>query len=229
MIRERDVRTAAMIGEEALNKLKASSVLVFGIGGVGGYIIEALARAAVGTIGIVDWDRVEESNINRQIIASSKTLGRLKTDVMEERILSINPDCRVMKYTMYYPDGEGSGPDIGRYDYVADAIDRVSSKVRIIQECVALSVPVISSMGTGNKLRGDGFIIDDISRTTVCPLAKAVRKGLRDVGIEGGVKALYSKEPPVKTGSAAPASVSFVPPVAGLLIAGEIIRDIIKW
>lgn len=228
MISERDSRTAALIGEPALNKLRASKVLIFGIGGVGGHVIEALARAGVGTIGICDSDRVSESNINRQIIADYSTLGRLKTDVMEERIKRINPDCVVIKYPVFYPDGEGIQPNVVWYDYVADAIDSVSSKVSLIRECMAEGVPVISSMGTGNKLRADGFIIDDISRTSVCPLAKAVRKQLRDAGIESGVKVLFSKEPPVKTGNRTPASISFVPSVAGLLIAGEIIRDIIE-
>ena len=220
MILERDARTAALIGEDALEKLKNAKVLIAGIGGVGGYIAEALARAGVGTIGIVDSDRVAESNINRQIIADYTTLGRLKTDVMEERIGRINPDCIVRKYPVFYPDGEGIQPNVTGYDYVADAIDSVSSKVHLIKAC-------IESMGTGNKLHGDGFVIDDISRTSVCPLAKAVRKRLRDAGIEKGVKVLFSKEPPAKTGSRTPASISFVPPAAGLMMAGEIIRDII--
>ena len=131
------------------------------------------------------------------------------------------------KYPVFYPDGEGIQPDVTGYDYVADAIDSVSSKVHLIKACIDGGVPVISSMGTGNKLHGDGFVIDDISRTSVCPLAKAVRKRLRDAGIEKGVKVLFSKEPPAKTGSRTPASISFVPPAAGLMMAGEIIRDII--
>ena len=227
MILERDARTVALIGEDALEKLKNAKVLIAGIGGVGGYIAEALVRAGVGTIGIVDSDRVAESNINRQIIADYTTLGRLKTDVMEERIGRINPDCTVRKYPVFYPDGEGVQPDVTEYDYVADAIDSVSSKVHLIKACIDGGVPVISSMGTGNKLHGDGFVINDISRTSVCPLAKAVRKRLREAGIEEGVKVLFSKEPPAKTGSRTPASISFVPPAAGLMMAGEIIRDII--
>ncbi len=226
MISERDVRTAALIGEEALEKLKKARVLVVGIGGVGGYVAEALIRAGVGTLGIVDSDRVAESNINRQIIADYTTLGRLKTDVMEERAGRINPDCTVIKYPVFYPDGDGQQPDVGKYDYVADAIDSVSSKVFLIEECLKAGVPVISSMGTGNKLHPEELLIDDISRTSVCPLAKAVRKRLREDGIEKGVKVLFSKEQPVKTGSRTPASISFVPPAAGLFIAGEIIRDI---
>ena len=226
MISERDVRTAALIGEEALEKLKKARVLVVGIGGVGGYVAEALIRAGVGTLGIVDSDRVAESNINRQIIADYTTLGRLKTDVMEERAGRINPDCTVIKYPVFYPDGDGRQPDVGKYDYVADAIDSVSSKVFLIEECLKAGVPVISSMGTGNKLHPEELLIDDISRTSVCPLAKAVRKRLREHGIEKGVKVLFSKEQPVKTGIRTPASISFVPPAAGLFIAGEIIRDI---
>lgn len=226
---ERHERTALLIGQEGLEKLASARVLVFGAGGVGGYVCEALARAGVGHIAIVDSDTVSESNINRQIIATYDTIGRPKTAVMKERILSVNPACRVEVFDCFYLPGEPSAEqfDFAAYDYVADAIDTVAAKIDIICRCREAGTPVISSMGTGNKLDPSRFEIADISRTSVCPLAKAVRKALRDRGIKG-VKVLYSKEEPVKTGSRTPGSISYVPPVAGLLIGGEIIRDLLS-
>ncbi len=225
---ERHERTALLIGEEGLRKLKTARVLVFGVGGVGGYICEALARAGVGHIAVVDDDLVSESNINRQIIATYDTIGRRKTEVMKERILSVNPDCQVEVFNCFYlPDDPCAGQfDFAAYDYVADAIDTVAAKIDIICRCREAQTPVISSMGTGNKLDPSRFEIADISKTSVCPLAKAVRKALRDRGV-GGVKVLFSKEEPVKTGNRTPGSISYVPPVAGLLIGGEIIRDLL--
>lgn len=225
---ERHERTALLIGEAGVERLAASKVLVFGVGGVGGCICEALARAGVGCIAIADNDRVSESNINRQIIATYDTLGRLKTEVMEERILSVNPACRVERFDCFYLPGAPSAAqfDFAAYDYVADAVDTVAAKIDIICRCKAAGTPVISSMGTGNKLDPSRFEIADISRTSVCPLAKAVRKALRSRGVEG-VKVLYSKEEPVKTGSRTPGSISYVPTAAGLLIGGEIIRDLL--
>lgn len=226
---ERHERTELLIGSEGLEKLASARVLVFGAGGVGGYICEALARAGVGHIAIVDNDTVSESNINRQIIATYETIGRPKTEVMKERILSVNPACQVEVFDCFYLPGEPSAEqfDFTAYDYVADAIDTVAAKIDIICRCREAGTPVISSMGTGNKLDPSRFEIADISRTSVCPLAKVVRKALRDRGIKG-VKVLYSKEEPVKTGSRTPGSISYVPPVAGLLIGGEIIRDLIR-
>ncbi len=225
---KRHERTALLIGQEGLAKLAAARVLVFGAGGVGGYICEALARAGVGHIAVVDNDRVSESNINRQIIATYDTVGRLKTEVMKERILSVNPACEVEAFDCFYLPGEPSAAqfDFTSYDYVADAIDTVAAKIDIICRCKEAGTPVISSMGTGNKLDPSRFEIADISKTSVCPLAKVVRKALRDRGVKG-VKVLYSKEEPVKTGSRVPGSVSYVPPVAGLLIGGEMIRDLL--
>lgn len=223
-----DERTRMLIGDEAVDALAAKSVLVFGIGGVGGYVCEALARAGVGHIAIVDNDTVDETNINRQIIATRDTIGRQKTDLMKERIASINHACHVETFNCFYLPGD---PDIqamfdfASYDYVVDAIDTVSAKIDIIAKCKDAGTPVISAMGTGNKLDAGRFEIADISKTSVCPLAKVIRKELRDRGIEG-VKVLFSKEEPVKTGRT-PGSISFVPPVAGLLMAGEVIRDLI--
>ncbi len=225
----RHERTISMIGEEAFDKLAAAKVLVFGVGGVGGYVCEALARAGVGQIDICDNDVVSESNINRQIIATYDTVGQAKTDVMERRILSVNRDCKVTKYECFYlPDTLGAERfDFARYDYVVDAIDTVAAKIDIIARCKEARTPVISSMGTGNKLDPTRFEIADIEKTSVCPLAKVIRKAMRDRGIKG-VKVLYSKEEPVKTGSRTPGSISFVPSAAGLIIGGEVIKDLIK-
>lgn len=226
---ERTSRTEMLIGGEGIAKLAGAKVLVFGVGGVGGFVVEALARAGVGAIDLCDNDVVSESNLNRQIIATLDTIGRQKTEIMKERIASINPDCQVKTFNCFYlPDDEDvvSLFDFGAYDYVVDAIDTTSAKLDIICRCKALDTPVISSMGTGNKLDPSRFEIADISKTSVCPLAKVVRKELKNRGIKG-VKVLYSKEEPVKTGSRTPGSISFVPSSAGLLIAGEVIRDIL--
>ncbi len=224
----RTERTELLIGREGIEKLEESRVLVFGVGGVGGYVCEALVRAGVGAIEIVDNDVVSESNINRQIIASYDTLGMAKTEVMEKRMLSINPACEAVRRDLFYlPDTpEAALFDFSRYDYVVDAIDTTSAKIDIITRCKEAGTPVISSMGTGNKLDPSAFEITDISKTSVCPLAKVVRKELRNRGIKG-VKVLYSKEEPIKTGSRTPGSISFVPSAAGLLIAAEVIRDLL--
>ncbi len=223
-----DTRTRMLIGDEAADSLTSRKVLVFGIGGVGGYVCEALARAGIGTIGIVDNDTVDETNINRQIIATRDTIGRQKTDIMEERIHSINPECRVRPFTCFYlPDDESAKQfDFTEYDYVVDAIDTVAAKIDIIARCRENDVPIISAMGTGNKMDPSRFEIADISKTSVCPLAKVVRKELRERGIKN-VKVLFSKEDPVKNGTRTPGSISFVPPVAGLLMAGQVIRDLL--
>lgn len=225
----RTERTELLIGAEGLEILRRAKVLIFGVGGVGGYVCEALARAGVGTIHIVDNDTVSESNMNRQIIATCHTLGRSKTGVMEERILSVNPECMVKRFDCFYlPDTpEAEQFDFTEYDYVVDAIDTTSAKIDIIARCKDMGTPVISSMGTGNKLDPSRFEIGDISKTSVCPLAKVVRRELRNRGIHG-VKVLFSTEEPVKTGSRIPGSISYVPSVAGLLIGGEVIRDLLK-
>lgn len=224
----RHERTISMIGEAGLAKLAASKVLVFGVGGVGGYVCEALARAGVGSIDICDNDVVSESNINRQIIATYDTIGQQKIDVMERRIMSINRECKVTTFGCFYlPESEDSTRfDFGKYDYVVDAIDTIAAKIDIIVRCKAAGTPVISSMGTGNKLDPTRFEIADIEKTSVCPLAKVIRKAMRDRGIKG-VKVLYSKEEPVKTGCRTPGSISFVPSAAGLIIGGEVVRDLL--
>ena len=218
-------RTRQLLGSEEVNRLQNASVLLFGVGGVGGFTCEALARAGVGRIHIVDKDVVDITNINRQIIATHDTVGRPKVEVMKERTLSINPAAVVEATECFYLPDRAAEFDFGAYDYVIDAIDNVSAKLSIICEAKAAGTPVISSMGTGNKLDPTRFEIADIHKTSVCPLAKVIRKGLKDRGIKD-VKVLYSREEPVRTGLRTPASVSFVPSVAGLIIAGEVIKDL---
>lgn len=231
---ERDSRTAMLIGELALEKIKSSRVAVFGLGGVGGHATEALARAGVGRLDIFDSDAVSESNINRQIIATYETLGEYKTDAFEKRILSINPDCKVEKHTAFVTKESAEEIDFSAYDYVIDAIDTVSAKIAIAEKCSALGIPLIASMGTGNKLDASKFEITDIFKTSVCPLARVMRTELKKRGVKK-LKVLYSKEEPIKSGAhdpeskkPIPASISFVPSVAGLLIAGEVVRDLIQ-
>ncbi len=213
-----------LFGEEALKKLNSARVAVFGIGGVGGYVVEALARSGVGAIDLIDGDKVAESNINRQIYALHSTVGRYKTDVASERVADINPDCKVTSHTLFYlPDTEF---DFSVYDYVVDAIDTVTGKLAIIENAKRANVPVISCMGAGNKKDATAFEVADVYSTSVCPLARVMRRELKKRGIEN-LKVVYSKEEPVKSGSV-PASCAFVPSVAGLIIAGEVIKDIIK-
>lgn len=223
-------RTRMLIGQENLDKLAAAKVLVFGVGGVGGYVCEALCRGGVGRIDIVDKDVVDVTNINRQIIATHETVGRPKVEVCRERMLSINPDVKVdARQCFYLPERAGEF-DFGAYDYVVDAVDNVTAKIDIICNARAAGVPVISSMGTGNKLDPTMFKIADIEKTRVCPLAKVVRKELRKRGVFG-VKVLYSEEEPRKPLSddtRTPASISFVPSAAGLIIAGRVILDILE-
>ena len=221
-------RTEMLIGSEAVSRLADAKVLVFGVGGVGGHVCEALVRAGIGEIHIVDGDTDAESNINRQIIATRDNIGQPKVEAMAERIRSINPECRVKGFQMFFLPGETSDSmDFSGYDYVVDAVDTVAAKLEIIEKAKAAGVPVISSMGTGNKLDPTLFRIADISKTSVCPLAKVIRKELRNRGIRD-VKVLFSTEEPVRTGVRTPASISFVPSVAGLIIGGEVIKDIIR-
>ncbi|MGN0733072.1 MAG: ThiF family adenylyltransferase [Emergencia sp.] len=221
-------RTEMLIGSEAVSRLAGAKVLIFGVGGVGGHVCEALVRAGIGEIHLVDGDTVAESNINRQIIATRDNIGQPKVEAMAERIRSINPECRVKGFQMFFLPGETSDSmDFSGYDYVVDAVDTVAAKLEIIEKAKAAGVPVISSMGTGNKLDPTLFRIADISKTSVCPLAKVIRKELRNRGIRD-VKVLFSTEEPVRTGVRTPASISFVPSVAGLIIGGEVIKDIIR-
>lgn len=226
--KERLNRTEMLIGTEALKVLENSHVAVFGIGGVGGSVVEALTRAGIGKLTLVDKDIVDESNINRQVIATYDTIGMDKIEVAKKRVLSICPECTVDVYKQFVlPEQFGDIGDFSRFDYVIDAIDNVSGKIGIIVAAKDAGVPVISAMGAGNKMDPEKFSIDDISKTKVCPLAKIMRKKIRDLGIKG-VAALYSTEEPIKTGSKTPGSMSYIPPLAGLMIGGYVIQDLIK-
>jgi len=233
---EKFSRTQLLIGKEGIEKLAKSRVAVFGVGGVGGYVIEALARSAVGYIDIIDNDIVCESNINRQIIATTKTLGRLKVDVAKERILEINPDANVKAYNMFFTPQNAHEFDFKNYDYIIDAIDTVSGKLALIEKAKEYNIPIICSMGAGNKLDPTKFEVSDISKTTVCPLARVIRTELKKRKITD-VKVVYSKETPIKPNTSEeenfskkqiPGSISFVPSVVGLIIAGEVIKDLIS-
>lgn len=220
-------RTERLIGKVGLEKLKKSRVAVFGVGGVGGYVVEALARSGVGALDLIDNDTVSESNINRQIVALHSTIGKQKTSVAVARVKDINPEIKVREHNLFFLPETANSFDFSFYDYVVDAIDTVSGKLALIECAKAANVPVISSMGTGNKLDPTAFEVADISKTSVCPLARVMRRELKKRGVEK-VKVVYSKEEPKETDSNVPASIAFVPPVAGLIIAGEVIKDLIK-
>jgi tRNA A37 threonylcarbamoyladenosine dehydratase len=226
---DRFERTQNLIGKDNLEKLKGKSIIIFGIGGVGSFVCEAIARCGIGKIALVDGDAVSKSNINRQIIALSSTIGRPKTSVMAERIKDINPDCQITEFNTFYSSEKDI--DLSEYDYIIDAIDTVTSKLILICEANRLNIPIISCMGTGNKLDASKFEITDISKTSVCPLAKVMRRELKARGIYH-LKVLYSKEEPKRAegieNPRVPSSISFVPPVAGMLIAGETVRDLLK-
>lgn len=226
-------RTEMLIGKDAVLRLKKAKVIVFGVGGVGGYALEAIARAGVGDITLVDSDKVSLSNINRQIIATHESVGKYKCDVMRERILSINPEACVTVHNLFFSDDTKSLFDFSSYDYVVDAIDSLGSKIELISLAKESGTRIISAMGAGNKLDPTKFEVSDISKTAVCPLAKAVRIALRKRGINH-LKVVYSKEEPVtknnidEEGKRVPASISFVPSAMGLIIAGEVIKDLIS-
>lgn len=223
-MKEQFSRTAQLLGNENVENLFDKHVIVFGVGGVGGYVVEALARSGVGKISIVDNDVVNESNINRQIIALHSTVGMQKVEVLKNRILDINPECQVFVHNHFFLPENSNDFDFSIYDYVVDAVDTVTAKIEIIKKSKESNVPVISSMGTGNKLNPMGFKVSDISKTKVCPLARVMRNELKKRGISK-VKCVYSEENPVIQ-TQTPASVAFVPPVAGLLIASEVVKDL---
>lgn len=223
-MKEQFSRTAQLLGNENVENLFDKHVIVFGVGGVGGYVVEAFARSGIGKISIVDNDVVNESNINRQIIALHSTVGMQKVEVLKNRILDINPECQVFVYNQFFLPENSNDFDFSIYDYVVDAVDTVTAKIEIIKKSKESNVPVISSMGTGNKLNPMGFKVSDISKTKVCPLARVMRNELKKRGISK-VKCVYSEENPVIQ-TQTPASVAFVPPVAGLLIASEVVKDL---
>lgn len=216
-----------LIGSDSMDLLRNASVIVFGIGGVGSYTAEALARAGVGALTLVDKDVIDITNINRQLPALHSTVGLSKAKTMAARIADINPACRVEAVECFFVPENAHEFDFTVYDYVVDAIDTVTGKLALIEKSHREGVPILSCMGTGNKLDPSRFRISTIEKTSVCPLAKVMRKELRDRGIKG-IKVLYSEEPPVRHGGKTPASISFVPSVAGLMIAGEVIRDILQ-
>lgn len=227
-------RTQMLIGEEALECLRKSKVAVFGIGGVGGYVVEALARSGVGKFELTDNDTVSLSNLNRQIIATRNTVGQYKTDVMRERILSINPEAEVSVHRCFYLPETAEEFDFNAYSYVVDAVDTVTAKIDIIMRAKSAGVPVISSMGAGNKLDPTCFKVADIYETQMCPLARVMRREMRKRDVES-LKVVYSTEEaaaPVENGGCedgcrTPGSIAFVPSVAGLIVAGEVVRDLI--
>lgn len=221
-------RTEMLLGQESMAYLAAARVAVFGIGGVGGYVVEALARSGIGTLDLIDNDKVSITNLNRQIIATHKTLGRYKVEVAKERILEINPKAVVHTLQTFFLPENAENFSFSQYDYVVDAIDTVTGKIEIIMKAREAGVPVISSMGAGNKLDASAFEVADIYETSVCPLAKVMRRELRKRGIDH-LKVVYSKEPPISFGErTVPGSVAFVPSVAGLIMAGEVVKDLSK-
>ena len=229
-------RTELLLGADAVERLKGCRVAVFGVGGVGGFAVEALARSGVGALDLIDNDTVALSNLNRQIIALHSTIGRYKVDVAAERVRDINPECKVKAHRVFYlPETEGQF-DFSQYDYIIDAIDTVKGKLALVENAKAAGVPVICSMGAGNKLDPTAFEVADIYKTSVCPLARVMRYECRKRGIKK-LKVVYSKEPPVELKQeseeetvrrSTPGSVAFVPSVAGLILAGEVIKDLLK-
>lgn len=222
-------RTENLIGTDALQKLAGCHIAVFGIGGVGGYVVEALIRAGVTKIDLIDSDRVDITNLNRQIIALHSTVGKPKVEVMRQRALDINPNAVVNTFPVLFLPENSHQFDFSKYDYVVDAIDNVTAKIELAVKCQESGTPLISSMGTGNKLDPTKFEVTDIYKTSVCPLAKVMRYELKKRGIKK-LKVLYSKEEPIKNSvdPRTPMSISFVPSAAGFIIAGEVIKDIIK-
>lgn len=236
-------RTELLLGSKNIEKLKRARVAVFGVGGVGGYVVEALARCGIGTLDLIDNDEVAESNLNRQIIATVSTIGRPKVEAARDRILDINPDCQVNIHQVFFLPETADDFDFSEYDYVVDAIDTVTGKLMLVERAKAAGTPIICSMGAGNKLDPTAFQVADIYRTKVCPLAKVMRRELKKRGIDS-LKVVYSEEKPLVPGGMGngngelpvpppgrrqtPGSVSFVPSVAGLIIAGEVVKDLCR-
>ena len=222
-------RTELLLGQEAMEKLAAARVAVFGIGGVGGYVCEALVRSGVGAFDLIDNDKVCLSNLNRQIIATRNTIGKYKTEVMRERILEINPDADVSTHNCFFLPENAEDFPFAEYNYVVDAVDTVTAKIALVMKAQENDVPVISSMGAGNKLDGSRFLVADIYQTKMCPLAKVMRRELKKRGVKK-LKVVYSEEEPIKHEGTergdVPGSVAFVPSVAGLIIAGEVVKDL---
>ena len=225
-------RTALLLGKASVEKLAEKRVAVFGVGGVGGFVCEGLVRAGIGAIDIVDKDTVALSNLNRQLIALHSTVGKNKVDVLEERLKDINKNLIIKKYKCFFLPETSETFDFREYDYVVDAIDTVTGKIELILKAKEAGVPIISAMGAGNKLDPTAFQVSDIYKTSVCPLARVMRRELKKRGVEK-LKVVYSKEEPIKPQfeegeEVVPGSISFVPPVVGLIIAGEVVKDLIR-
>ncbi len=240
-------RTKLLLGEESMDKLKNSRVAIFGVGGVGGFVCEALVRSGIGAFDLIDNDKVCLTNINRQIIATTKTVGKHKTDVMRDRMLDINPDVKVDVHKCFFLPENADKFDFSKYDYVIDAVDTVTAKIELVMKCQKEGVPIISSMGAGNKIEASAFRVADIYKTKICPLAKVMRRELKKRGVKK-LKVVYSEEQPIRPISSSsckddnstcsndknkpkekrevPGSLSFVPSVAGLIIAGEVVKDL---
>ncbi len=225
-------RTELLLGKDAMKKLNNAKIAVFGVGGVGSYTVEALARSGIGHFTLFDADTVSVSNINRQIIATQQTIGRRKVEVAKERILLINPTAEIEIHSVFYLPENAMHYDLSKYTYIVDAIDTITAKIELISRASTLSIPIISSMGAGNKLNPCGFMVEDIYKTSACPLARVMRRELKKRGVES-LKTVYSKEIPIEPRTnltedkRTPGSVAFVPSVVGLIIAGEVIKDII--
>lgn len=219
-------RTERLIGKDALQKLKNSNIIIFGLGGVGSYTAEALARSGIGKMTVVDKDTVDITNINRQLYALRSTVGKPKAEVARERILDINPECEITAIQKMYLPENSEDFVLSQYDYIVDAIDNVTAKIDLAVKAEELGIPIISSMGTGNKLDPTAFKVSDIYKTSVCPLCRVMRTQLKKRGVKK-LKVVYSEEMPKTDGERTPASISFVPPAAGLIIAGEVIKNII--
>ena len=234
-MQEQFSRTELLLGEEAMKKLAKARVAVFGVGGVGGYVVEALVRSGVGAVDLIDSDTVAPSNLNRQIIATRSNIGKYKVDAMRERIMDINPECQVTVHRCFYLPETRDEFDFSQYSYVVDAVDTVTAKLELVMQAREAGVPIMSSMGAGNKLSPAEFEVADIYKTSVCPLAKVMRRELKKRGIEK-LKVVYSKEEPIKVSAteeasqrrSTPGSAAFVPSVAGMIIASEVIKDLVK-
>ncbi len=236
-------RTELLLGREGMEKLARSRVAVFGLGGVGGYVVEALARSGIGELDLIDNDKICPSNLNRQILATTKTIGKYKTEAAMERVFSINPDIKVNIYNTFYMPDTSYLFDFSKYDYVVDAIDTVTGKIELVMQAEKSGTPIISSMGTGNKLDASALEVSDIYKTSVCPLARVMRRELKKRGVKK-LKVVYSKETPIEPSEkesclsetaeppsprrSIPGSTAFVPAAAGLIIAGEVVKDIIN-
>ena len=233
-MKEEFARLNLLLGEDKMKKLENSSVIIFGVGGVGGHAVEALARSGLGTIAIVDYDKVDVTNINRQLVATHSSVGKSKVQVLNERLLDINPDLNIEAIEKFYLSENENEFDLAKYDYIVDAIDNMSAKISLICKANELNKPIISAMGAGNKLDPTMLEVTDVYKTSVDPLAKILRHELRKRGIKH-LKVVYSKEEPIKVEALAdenrrsiPGSTAFVPPAMGLIIASEVIKDLIK-